>query len=351
MKPIASVAGTCTAQGSEKSWRLPRACRGASTSRWANPIFDTPAEVASAGIEAIRSGFTRYTPNAGLPTLRDLIAVKYSSRWGRGVARNQVVVTAGAVCALATAVLSLVERGDEVLIPDPGWPNYLSMVQLAGGTPVFYPLPRAEGFLPDVPAIGRLITSHTKVILVNSPANPSGAVLPRSTVRAIVELAAAHDLYVLSDEVYEDFVYEGEHVSAAEYDRDGRVIVVSGFSQSFAMTGWRLGNAIASEALASQITKMQEPLVSCASSIAQKAAEAALKMPPRVTTDMRDAYAKRRDLVVQMLRPSPRRTMQSSAASWRATTAESSTPRGTGFLPYAMGPPEPVRRGLGALSS
>jgi aspartate aminotransferase/aminotransferase len=286
-----------------------------------------------------------------LPTLRDLIAVKYSSRWGRGVARNQVVVTAGAVCALATAVLSLVERGDEVLIPDPGWPNYLSMVQLAGGTPVFYPLPRAEGFLPDVPAIGRLITSHTKVILVNSPANPSGAVLPRSTVRAIVELAAAHDLYVLSDEVYEDFVYEGEHVSAAEYDRDGRVIVVSGFSQSFAMTGWRLGNAIASEALASQITKMQEPLVSCASSIAQKAAEAALKMPPRVTTDMRDAYAKRRDLVVQMLRPSPRRTMQSSAASWRATTAESSTPRGTGFLPYAMGPPEPVRRGLGALSS
>jgi len=134
------------------------------------PDFDTPAEVASAGIEAIRSGFTRYTPNAGLPTLRDLIAVKYSSRWGRGVARNQVVVTAGAVCALATAVLSLVERGDEVLIPDPGWPNYLSMVQLAGGTPVFYPLPRAEGFLPAVPAIGRLITSRTKVILVNSPA-------------------------------------------------------------------------------------------------------------------------------------------------------------------------------------
>jgi aspartate aminotransferase/aminotransferase len=116
-----------------------------------------------------------------------------------------------------------------------------------------------------------------------------------------VELAAAHDLYVVSDEVYEDFVYEGEQVSAAQFDRDGRVIVVSGFSKSFAMTGWRLGYAIAAESLAAQIIKLQEPLVSCASSIAQKAAEAGLRGPGRVTADMRDAYAERRQLLIQAL--------------------------------------------------
>jgi aspartate aminotransferase/aminotransferase len=219
------------------------------------------------------------------------------------VAADQVVVSPGAVCALASAVFATVDPGDEVLIPDPGWPNYVSMVCLAGGVPVRYPLPRVAGYLPAMDTLRSLVSPRTKLIFVNSPSNPTGAVYPEATVRELVEFGAEHDLYVLSDEVYEAFVFEGRHEPAARFDGDGRVISVFGFSKTYAMTGWRLGYAVASIEVATLMAKIQEPLVSCASSVAQKGAEAALTLPRAALQPLCDTYRGRRDRVVEILGP------------------------------------------------
>jgi aspartate aminotransferase/aminotransferase len=214
---------------------------------------------------------------------------------------DQIVVTAGAVGALAAGTLAVVDPGDEILVPDPGWPNYTSMALIAGGRPVPYPLRRDDGYLPDLETLGRLVSARTKLLLINSPGNPTGSVYPGSVVRSLVDFAREHDLYVLSDEVYEALVFEGEHVPAARFDGDGRVITVFGCSKTYAMTGWRLGYAFASMPVAALMARLQEPLVSCASSVSQKAAEVALDMDQSPVTAMRDAYRERRDLIVSVL--------------------------------------------------
>jgi aspartate aminotransferase/aminotransferase len=265
------------------------------------PDSNTPDSIIGAALEAARRGHTKYTPNAGMRTLREGLSRKVEIENGLRVTPEQIVVTAGAVCALATAVFATVDPGDEVLIPDPGWPNYVSMVVLAGGVPVRYVLPRAGGYLPDVEALRTLVSPRTKLLFVNTPSNPTGAVYPEATVLALVEFAAEHDLYVLSDEVYEAFVFEGRHEPAARFDQDGRVITVFGFSKTYAMTGWRLGYAVASPEVATLMAKIQEPLVSCASSVAQKGAEAALAMPREARPALCETYRARRDRVVEIL--------------------------------------------------
>lgn len=265
------------------------------------PDFPTPPHVVEAAVRAARGGFTHYTPNAGLPELRAAIAEVASVAHARPVGVEQVVVTSGSVCGLMTTLMALVEPGEEVLLPDPGWPNYEMMVRSIGGVPIRYRLDAAHGYGPDLGALKRQIGPRTKALLVNSPSNPTGAVFSVGMVRGVVELAAEHDLYVLSDEVYDQLVYEGEHVSAARWDSDGRVISAYSFSKTYAMTGWRVGYVVAAPAIATVVAKLQEPIVSCPSAVSQKAAEAALAGPQTCVVEMRRAYQQRRDAALRIL--------------------------------------------------
>ncbi len=261
------------------------------------PDFPTPAHIVEAAHAAAREGFTKYTSNAGLPSLREAIAAKVRRENGFPCTPDQVVVTPGAVAALALAVLTVAGRDDEILIPDPGWPNYQAMAALAGARAVRFRLHAERGFQPDLGEIEALVTPRTKAVLVNSPGNPTGGVFTREVSEGLVRLAARRDLYVITDEVYEAFVFEGEHVPLGRLDAEGRVLSIFGFSKTYAMTGWRLGYLVATPDLAARAASLLEPFASCASSISQKAGEAALLGPQACVRQFRDAYRARRDLV------------------------------------------------------
>ena len=266
------------------------------------PSFNTPPHIIDAAARAAHEGTTKYTPNAGLPGLRAAVAERYSRKFGRTVTPQEVLVTAGAVNALAAIVAAIAEEGDEILIPDPGWPNYVAMIELARTVPVRYPLDPELGYRPDVAAMEALINPRTKAIIINNPSNPTGAVFSADTIQELVDLARKHDLWLISDEVYEDLVFEGEHIPAARFDPD-RVITVSGVSKSYAMTGWRIGWAITNPELVALCGKIQEALVSCPPAVSQAAAEAALRGPQDAVEEMRLAYQRRRDLVQEFLEP------------------------------------------------
>jgi aspartate/methionine/tyrosine aminotransferase len=264
------------------------------------PDATTPGHIIEAAFQAARAGWTKYSPNSGLPSLRQLIAQRVSRRWGLQVAPGQVVVTTGAIGALFTAIMTAVEAGDEILIPDPGWPNYESIAHLIGATAVRYGLPAKNGFLPDPEEIASKVSERTKAILINTPGNPTGAVFPRAVIARLADIVRSRGLYLISDEIYEDIVFGGEHVSAGVFDLGSHAFVVSGFSKTFAMTGWRLGWLICPPELASVATGLQEPLTSCASTIAQKAGEAALSGPADCVAEFRDSYRRRRDILVEV---------------------------------------------------
>jgi aspartate/methionine/tyrosine aminotransferase len=267
------------------------------------PSFGTPSHIIEAAYAAAQRGFTRYTSNYGIPELRQVIAERYTAAWGIPVKPEQTLVTAGGVNAVAVTTFAIIEDGDEVLVPDPGWPNYMSIIGLAAGKPVRYPLRPENGYLPDIDEIRSLITPRTKILILNNPSNPTGVVFPPQAVAALVEMAAQHDLYMIADEIYEELVFDGAHTPAAVHDPDSRVITVSGFSKTYAMTGWRLGYAIGREELVTLAGKLVEPLVSCPTSISQHAGVAALTGPQDAVDQMRAAYVRRRDLVRQALEP------------------------------------------------
>jgi aspartate aminotransferase/aminotransferase len=267
------------------------------------PSFTTPHHIIEAAFADAMDGWTKYTSIFGIPSLRQAIADKYAAAWGQPVESNQVLVTAGGVNAIATAVYAIIEEGDEILVPDPGWPNYRSITLLAGGVPVPYPLRPEDDYLPNLDNLAKVITERSKILIICNPSNPTGAVFPAETVKALVEFAAEHDLYVISDEIYEALVYEGVHTPAAKFDADGRVITVSGFSKTYAMTGWRLGYSIASPKLIQMAGKLMEPLTSCASSVSQRAGEAAVIGSQSCVDEMRAAYKRRRDIARAALEP------------------------------------------------
>jgi aspartate aminotransferase len=267
------------------------------------PDFPTPAHVVEAGARALRDGHTGYTANAGTAELREAIAAKLAARNGIRADVDEIVVTHGAVNALLTSLMALVEPGEGILVPDPGWPNYLMMATMLGAEPIPYPLDRDAGYEPDLDALAqRAASPGAKVMIVNSPANPTGAVWSREIVQQVVAIAREHGLYVLSDEVYEEMVFEGEHVSPARFDEDGRVVTVSAVSKTYAMTGWRIGYLAAGRELAGLVAKTQEAIVACPNAMAQVAAEAALTGPQDCVAEMRDAYRGRRDVAVAGLR-------------------------------------------------
>jgi aspartate aminotransferase/aminotransferase len=265
------------------------------------PDFPTPPHIVEAAHRAALEGYTRYTASAGMASLREALAEKIRRDDGINVTPDHITVTCGAVSGLLATMAALVNAGDEVLLPGPGWPNCDMMVQTLNATPVFYDLVPEAGFLPDLDRLAAQIGPRTKAILINSPSNPTGAVFPAETVQGIMRLAEQHDLWVIADEVYEKIVFDGEHVSPARFDQDGRVIRVFSFSKTYAMTGWRVGYVVTPPPVTEIVNKLQEPFISCACSVSQKAAEAAVLGPQDCVEEMRRAYHRRRDMVMEIL--------------------------------------------------
>ena len=265
------------------------------------PDFSTPDHIITGAFEAAQRGFTKYTPNPGMATLREAIAAHACSRTGTKIGAQRVVITTGAVGGLFCALMSVADAGDEVLIPDPGWPNYDSITHLAGAKSVKFVLLPEFGFVPDFDTIEEMVTERTKVIIMNTPGNPTGAVLPVEVMKRLADFAKRHGIYVISDEIYEDIIFEGEHVSAARFGLDDQLFLVSGASKTYAMTGWRLGYVICPENLAPVAAALQEPVASCASSVSQKAYEVALAGPRDCIGQFWEIYRRRRDILLEVL--------------------------------------------------
>lgn len=267
------------------------------------PSFPTPQHIIDAAIARLQEdGRVGYTPNAGMYSLREAIAEKMGRFNGVTATANQIVVTPGAVAALAGALMVVANTGDSVLMPEPYWPNGSMWLGVLGVERLMYSLRQENGFLPDLAELERLVKPTTKALVINSPANPTGAVFPAETMQALLDFCRRHDLWLISDEIYEHIVFDGNHVSPATFDTDGRVITISGMSKAYAMTGWRVGYAVTNTDVAQQLAKVQEPITSCVNTIAQVAAEAALRGPQDVVEEMRLSYKQRRDLVVALLR-------------------------------------------------
>src|SRR5918998_7320 len=266
------------------------------------PDFPTPEHVVEAAHEAARMGLTRYAPNAGLPVLREALAEKVVRRNGYEARPEQVVVTQGGIQALYLALRALLEPGDEVLLPDPAWPNYRMIAHLLGARVLSYPLVAEGGFLPSLEDLERLVTPRTRAILVNSPSNPLGTVVPRELMEKLLAFARRRGLWFVSDEVYDEVVFDDAFVSAGSLaDPGDRLVSIYSFSKVYAMTGWRVGYLVAPPELTRILTGMQEPIISCVNTPAQMAALAAVSGPQEVVREMSDSYRVRRDELLEVL--------------------------------------------------
>ena len=262
------------------------------------PDFDTPDHIKKAAIKAIEKGITGYTPNCGVPDLRAALAEKFRKENGIECTAEEIMVTSGASEALFLTIAALVNRGDEVLIGDPSFLSYAELTKLVGGKPVNVPLDENLRLSPE--ALRSRITDKTRLIIVNSPSNPTGSVQTAEQMRAIAEIADDRDIAVLSDEVYEHFIYQGKHVSPGRFSDN--VITVNAVSKTYAMTGWRLGYLAAKGCALEQLLKIHQYVQACASSISQMAALAAVTGPQDCVFQMRDEFKSRRDLLVKGFR-------------------------------------------------
>jgi len=267
------------------------------------PDFPTPQHVKDAGKRAIDENKTFYTHTQGLLSLREKLVDKLARVNGIKTTPEAIACGPGGVGAIAAIFAAVLEQGDEVLLPDPGWPNYRMMLPWLGTRGIFYPCPPEYGFQPDLESLARLISPRTKILVVNSPNNPTGAVYPEATVAAMIALAQSHNLWLLSDECYDQIVLDGSWTSPAKLaPDDDRIVTAFTFSKTYAMTGWRLGYIAGSVDLIDTATKVLESNSSCVSTITQVAAEAALTGPQDCVGEMVSAYRRRRDLVVDILK-------------------------------------------------
>jgi len=268
-----------------------------------DPDFTTPQHIIDAAYTAASGGFTRYTSSRGLLSLREAAAVKASTQNGIACTAENIVITTGAAGGLFNLLMVLLSDNDEVLVPDPGFAAYPSMVALAGGVSRTYAAPATSGFLPSPATLEDSITENTRGVIINSPNNPTGAVYGVELLRELVGVAEARGIWVISDECYEDLIFTGEHHSPASLATNGLETVASvfSFSKSYAMTGWRVGYVVAETPLADAIARTQESMVACVSSVSQKAAEAALVGSRRHLEQMSDTYAERRSIVQSKL--------------------------------------------------
>jgi aspartate/methionine/tyrosine aminotransferase len=301
MKPLAKTAVEMPGSGIREIVHIALAMPEVIRLEVGEPNFPTPPHIVEAVHTAALEGFTKYGPSPGLYSLRELLTERIKRVNGYSVAKEQIIISVGGVQGILAAFAAVLDPGDEVLIPDPAWPNYEMAVLLHQAVPVHYPLYIENGFVPRLEDIAPLVTQRTKLLLINSPSNPTGAVFPRKTIEALVAFAQKHDLYLMADEVYDELVFEGEHVSPATLDPE-RTISVYAFSKNYAMTGWRCGYVVANPEIAGLMTKIQEPMISCVASPIQKAAEAALTGPQDCIKEMRDSYRERRDAVIELLK-------------------------------------------------
>lgn len=270
------------------------------------PDFDTPSNIVEAGAQALRDGYTHYGPSPGLPELRQAIAAEVASTRGIDTEAENVVVTSGAKPIMFYTMLALVDEGDEVLYPNPGFPIYESMIRFVGGSPVPIKLLSDRDFEIDVDEVAAAITPKTTLMILNSPNNPCGSVIGLETLRQLADLAVEHDLWVLSDEIYIRLLFQGEHHSIASFPGlSDRTIILDGFSKTYAMTGWRIGYGVMPDQLVGHFSKLNTNSVSCAPPAIQVAALEALRGPQDETYEFRDQFKARRDVFVTGLNDIP----------------------------------------------
>lgn len=272
------------------------------------PDFDTPQNIKDAAVRALEAGQTKYTPSSGTPALKDAIIAKLQRDNSLTYSRNEIIVSAGAKHSIYNVMQAMLDPGDEVVIPAPYWVSYPEQVKLAGGTPVIVQTDERTNFLASAAQIEAALTPKTKMVIVNSPSNPTGAVYTPQTLRDISDLCVSRGVYLLSDEIYEKILYTGsQFVSPASFNDDAKrlTITINGLSKAYSMTGWRLGYAAADLDIVAAMSKIQDQSTSNPTSFAQPAAVEALNGPQDAVETMRQAFQERRDYIVAALNDIP----------------------------------------------
>lgn len=272
------------------------------------PDFDTPDHIKAAAIKAIEDGFTKYTPASGTEELKKAICDKFKNENGLDYLPNQIVISNGAKHSLTNVFVAILNSGDEVIIPGPFWLSYPEMVRLADGIPVIVNAKKESNYKITVNELEGALTNKTKAIIINSPSNPTGVIYSKDELKEIADFAVKHDLYVISDEIYEKLIYDGnKHISIASLNDEiyKNTIIINGVSKSFAMTGWRIGYLAAPPEIAKAISNIQSHATSNPNSIAQKATLAALTGPQDCVELMRKEFEKRRNYMMERLNKMP----------------------------------------------
>lgn len=303
-KRIKSVAPSATLAITARAKELK--AKGADVVNFAagEPDFDTPDYIKNEAVLSIKAGFTKYTPTQGMPELKSAICDKLLADNKLSYKPSQIVVSCGAKHSLYNTLQVLCDEGDEVIVASPYWVSYPEMVRLAGGTPRFIQTCSRDNFIPTQKALKEAVTKKTRGIILNSPTNPTGAVYRKDDLSAVAEISARHDLFIISDEIYEKIIYEGaRHISAASLSEDAyrRTIVVNGVSKTYSMTGWRIGYLAASPEVAEAVGRLQDHSTSNPASISQKAALAALKGNGSFIEKMASEFKLRRDYLFEGL--------------------------------------------------
>ena len=269
------------------------------------PDFTTPENIINACCDSLHAGFTHYTPSTGIPELREAVAEMENRVDGVPCKASNVLITPTKQ-AIFMIALAYIDPGDEVILMDPTWVSYEACIRLAGGVPVYVSAKYEDEFVVDPAMIEAAVTPRTKMIILNTPSNPTGTVMPREVLKQIADIAIANDIMVLSDEIYEAIIYEGKHTSIASFPgMFDRTLLVSGLSKTYAMTGWRLGWAVASEENIKAINKLQSHSISCCVSFVQKAAVEAIRGPQDAKNAMVAEFRKRRDLALDLISEIP----------------------------------------------
>lgn len=265
------------------------------------PDFTTPLNIIDACKESLEGGFTHYTPSLGIPELRRAVAEAAHNENNIPCRGANVLITPTKQAIFMTC-LAYLDPDDEVLLPNPAWVSYEACIRLAGAVPVFVPTYFEDGFVIDPAMLEAAITPKTKMMIINSPCNPTGGVIPDNVLKELVSIAEEHDIMILSDEIYEKIIYEGKHISPASYpDMFDRTITVSGLSKTYAMTGWRMGWAIANEDIISNLNKLQSHSISCCVSFVQQASIEAIKGDQAERDKFTSLFKERRDLAVDLI--------------------------------------------------
>jgi len=264
------------------------------------PDFDTPQHIKDAAIEAINAGFTKYTPAAGTIALRKAVAEKFLKDNGVKYDFQNIVISNGAKHSLVNAFMAICNPGDEVIVPAPFWVSYTEMIKLADGVPVIVKTTEENDFKATIEELEKALTPKTKALVLNSPSNPTGMVYTKDELKAIADFAVKNNIYVISDEIYEKLIYEGEHISIASFNDEIKdlTIIINGVSKTYAMTGWRIGFAAANEKIAKAMANIQSHAASNPNSIAQAATVAALEGGDEEVEEMKRHFVKRRDFMV-----------------------------------------------------